>query len=66
MLCFYKLICGWLSDKALPPCQVSFQEFSVCLCCVTQVACYLCSLRADLEIQTVSYLKKMEVPTPLF
>lgn len=65
MLCFYKLICSWLSDETLPPCRVSFQESCVCLCCVTRVACYLCSLRADLEIQAVNYLKK-KVPMPLF
>lgn len=29
-----------------------------------QSACYLCGVRTDLEIQAVSYLKQMEVPTP--
>lgn len=48
----------------IKPGWVSFQEFSIGLGCVTK-ALVISAVVGPLEIQAVSYLKQIEVATPL-
>lgn len=48
----------------IKPGWLSFQEFSIGLCCVTK-ALVIFAVVGPSEIQAVSYLKQMEVATPL-